>query len=218
MTNENMTPAAGHNSGDKPVTLAALVKTWHGAEGREVKAKLLLCDFIVAAGGTSTTLKEKDNPLRVELDAAIVSCFTQTVRNLLDTPSKDIKFKDAAEAGYPKGHPASKDFKSKAGKKYWQQQIGSYRGKIIAALRVREEGGKKGAQSKPKDYAERTVDMLTEINKRLKLFVGDTKKTTGTLHNVQEAMEIVADALVVLGSHKGMSKTTFLYSNQTRRK
>jgi len=217
MTIQN-TPAAGHNSGDKPVTLTALVKTWHGAEGREAKAKLLLCDFIVAAGGTSITLKNKDNPLRIELDTAIVSCFTQTVRNLLDTPSKDIKFKDAEAAGYPKGHPKSKDFKSKDGKKYWQQQIGSYRGKVIAALRAREEGGSKGAQSKPKDYAEKTRDMLTEISKRLELFASEAKKTTGTLHNVQEAMEIVADALVVLGSDKGMSKTTFLYSSQTRRK
>ena len=34
----------------------------------------------------------------------------------------------------PEGTPPSKDYKSKAGRKYWQQQVGSYRSKIVAAM------------------------------------------------------------------------------------
>ena len=212
------TPAVGHNSGNKEVTLTSLVKAWHGAEGREVKAKTLLVDYIVANGGTIATLKDKENALRIELDAAIVACFTQTVQNLLAKAAKDIKFKDAEAAGYPKGHPVSKDFKSKDGKKYWQQQIGSYRGKIVAELIKRQKDpNKKGKQNASKDYATKTQELLAEISKRLELFAGETK-TTGTLYNVSEAMEIIADAITVLGSKNGNTKTAFLYSDQTRRK
>ena len=216
MSNENTTPAAGHNSGNKEVTLISLVKKWHGAEGREVKAKTMLCDYIVASGGTVATLKDKDNALRGYLDAAIVTCFTQTVQNLLDTPSKDIKFKDAEDAGYPKGHPKSKDFKSKDGKKYWQQQIGSYRGKIIAELVRRDGADKKGTQNASKDYAAKTQELLADVSKRLEVFSAETK--SGTLHNVSEAMEIIFDAITLLRSKSGHSKTAFLYSDQHRRK
>ena len=213
------TPAAGHNSGNKEVTLTSLVKAWHSADKREAKTKTLLVDYIVANGGTIATLKDKENALRVELDAAIVACFTAPVQNLLAKAAKDIKFKDAEDAGYPKGHPVSKDFKSKAGRKYWQQQIGSYRGKIVAELIKRQKDpNKKGKQNASKDYATKTQELLAEISKRLELFVGETKKTTGTLYNVREAMEIIADAITVLGNDKGMSKTAFLYSDQTRRK
>ena len=213
------TPAAGHNSGNKEVTLTSLVKAWHSADKREAKTKTLLVDYIVANGGTIATLKDKENALRVELDAAIVACFTAPVQNLLAKAAKDIKFKDAEDAGYPKGHPVSKDFKSKAGRKYWQQQIGSYRGKIVAELIKRQKDpNKKGKQNASKDYATKTQELLAEISKRLELFVGETKKPTGTLYNVSEAMEIIADAITVLGNDKGMSKTAFLYSDQTRRK
>jgi hypothetical protein len=217
MSNENTTPTVGHNSGNKEVTLTSLVKKWHGAEGREVKAKTMLCDYIVASGGTVATLKDKDNALRGYLDAAIVSCFSQPVRKLLGTPSKDIKFKDAAGAGYPKGHPKSKDFKSKDGKKYWQQQIGSYRGKIIAELVRRDGADKKGTQNASKDYATKTKELLADISKRLSVFAGETK-TTGTLHNLETALDIVNDAITLLGSKGGGTKTAFLYSRQTRRK
>tara|TARA_R100000963_G_C4623611_1_gene90436 strand:- start:81 stop:734 length:654 start_codon:yes stop_codon:yes gene_type:complete len=212
------TPAAGHNSGNKEVTLASLVKPWMNADKSEAKTKTLLCDFIVASGGTIATLRDKENALRVELDASIVACFTQTVRNLLAKAAKDIQFDTAKDAGYPKGNPVSKDFKSKAGRKYWQQQIGSYRGKVIAELVRRDNATKtNGAQSKPKDHATKTQTMLTEIKKRLIAFTGETK-TTGTLYNLENALEIVNDAITLLGSKSGNTKTTYLYSRQTRRK
>jgi putative IMPACT (imprinted ancient) family translation regulator len=187
------------------------------ADKREAETKALLCDFIVASGGTIATLKDKENAMRIELDTAIVSGFTQTVQNLLAMATKDVKFKDAEDAGYPKGNPVSKDFKSKAGRKYWQQQIGSYRGKIVAELvRRQKDPNKKGAQRTPKDYATKTRELLAEISKRLSVFAGETK--TGTLYNVSEAMEIIADAITVLDSEDGQAATVFMYGEQMRRK
>jgi hypothetical protein len=217
MSNENTTPTVGHNSGNKEVTLASLVKFWMNADSREAKTKMMLCDYIIAAGGTIATLKDKENALRIELDAAIVSGFPKAVQNLLAMAAKTVKFDTADDAGYPKGHPVSKDFKSKAGRKYWQQQIGSYRGKIVAELIQRQKDpNKKGKQNASKDYAAKTKELLADVSKRLEVFSAETK--SGTLHNVSEAMEIISDAITLLRSKSGHSKTAFLYSDQTRRK
>ena len=216
MTKSN-TPTVGHNSGNKEITLASLVKPWMTADKSEAKTKTLLCDYIIAAGGTTVTLKDKENALRIELDTAIVSNFTQTVQNLLAKAAKDIQFDTAKDAGYPKGNPVSKDFKSKAGRKYWQQQIGSYRGKLVTELVRRDGAGKKGTQNASKDYATKTKELLADISKRLSVFAGETK-TTGTLHNLETALDIVNDAITLLGSKGGGTKTAFLYSRQTRRK
>jgi len=218
MGKQSTTPTVGHNSGHAlPVTLASLVKPWMTAGKREAETKALLCDFILASGGTIATLKDKENALRVELDAAIVSGFTQTVQNLLAMATKDVKFKDAEDAGYPKGHPVSKDFKSKVGRKYWQQQIGSYRGKIAAELARRAGAGKKGTQSQAKDYAAKTQELLADISKRISLFAAGEKKG-GTLHNVESALEIINDAITLLGSEDGPAGTVFMYGEQMRRK
>ena len=129
MTKES-TATIGHNSA-APATIRELTKKWAATKGREFAAKLVLVDFIKAEGGTVENLKDKEHDLYRDVNAGIIASFVAPVRKLLALNKADAK---KLPKTAPEGTPPSKDYKSKAGRKYWRQQVGSYRGKIVTAL------------------------------------------------------------------------------------
>ena len=131
MTKES-TATIGHNSA-APKTIHELAKKWAATKGREFAAKLVLVDFIKAEGGTVENLKDKEHDLYRNVNAGITASFVAPVRKLLALDKNDAAFKKLPKTA-PEGTLLSQDYKSKAGRKYWQQQVGSYRGKIVTAL------------------------------------------------------------------------------------
>jgi hypothetical protein len=132
MTKQN-TATIGHNVA--PATIRELTKKWAANKGREFAAKLVLVDLIKAEGGTVENLKDKEHALHKDINAGIIDNFPTPVEKLLALNKADAK---KLPKTAPKGTPPSKDYKSKAGRKYWQQQVGSYRGKIVAAMTPRK--------------------------------------------------------------------------------
>ena len=127
------TATIGHNVA--PATIRELTKKWAANKGREFAAKLVLVDLIKAEGGTVENLKDKEHPLHKDINAGIIDNFPTPVEKLLALNKADAK---KLPKTAPEGTPPSKDYKSKAGRKYWQQQVGSYRGKIVAAMTPRK--------------------------------------------------------------------------------
>ena len=128
MTKQN-TATIGHNVA--PATIRELTKKWAATKGREFAAKLVLIDLIKAEGGTVENLKDKEHGLHKNINAGIIDNFPTPVEKLLALNKADAK---KLPKTAPKGTLPSKDYKSKAGRKYWQQQVGSYRSKIVAAM------------------------------------------------------------------------------------
>ena len=128
MTKQN-TATIGHNVA--PATIRELTKKWAATKGREFAAKLVLIDLIKAEGGTVENLKDKEHGLHKNINAGIIDNFPTPVEKLLALNKADAK---KLPKTAPEGTLPSKDYKSKAGRKYWQQQVGSYRSKIVAAM------------------------------------------------------------------------------------
>ena len=128
MTKQN-TATIGHNVA--PATIRELTKKWAATKGREFAVKLVLIDLIKAEGGTVENLKDKEHPLHKDINAGIIDNFPTPVEKLLALNKADAK---KLPKTAPEGTLPSKDYKSKAGRKYWQQQVGSYRSKIVAAM------------------------------------------------------------------------------------
>ena len=166
MTKQN-TATIGHNVA--PATIRELTKKWAATKGREFAAKFVRVDRIKAEGGTVENLKDKEHPLHKDVNAGIIDNFPTPVEKLLALNKADAK---KLPKTAPEGTLPSKDYKSKAGRKYWQQQVGSYRGKIVAAMTPRKSASNVVRKDDNQWFAEWLNDGLKRAKNPSRSFEG----------------------------------------------
>ena len=153
MTNTN-TPTTGHNSDAEPKTIRELAKAWATKNTQSLSSMEELLRTIREKKGTIEQLKDKTSNLHKDINEGITDNFKAAARKL-------IRFdKDVAKMlpdTPPAGTLPSQDFVSKQGRKYWQQQISSYRGKIVKAMSPKV---KKKSPAKEEAKPERKDDVI----------------------------------------------------------
>ena len=165
MTNTN-TPTTGHNSDAKPKTIRELAKAWATKNTQSLSSMEELLHTIREKKGTVEQLKDKTSNLHKDINEGITDNFKAAARKL-------IRFdKDVAKMlpdTPPAGTLPSQDFVSKQGRKYWQQQRASYRGKIVSAMSPKakkKSPAKEEAKPERKDDAIWFTEWLQEGTKR----------------------------------------------------
>ena len=164
MTNAN-TPTTGHNSDAKPKTIRELAKAWATKNTQSLSSMEELLHTIREKKGTVEQLKDKTSNLHKDINEGITDNFKAAARKL-------IRFdKDVAKMlpdTPPAGTLPSQDFVSKQGRKYWQQQISSYRGKIVKAMspKAKKKSPAKEAKPERKDDVIWFTEWLQEGTKR----------------------------------------------------
>ena len=170
MTNAN-TPTTGHNSDAKPKTIRELAKAWANKNTQSLSSMEELLHTIREKKGTVGQLQDKTSDLRHDVDEGITDHFKAAPRKLVRLDKAVAKLLPAKP---PAGTLPSQDFVSKEGRKYWQSQIGSYRGKIVKAMSPKAkkkspaEPAKDETEGKPerKDDAIWFTEWLNEGTKR----------------------------------------------------
>ena len=130
MTNTN-TPTTGHNSEAEPKTIRELTKVWATKNTQSNNRLAELVHTIHEKKGTVGELNDKTSDLRHDVDEGIVDHFKQAARKLVRLDKDLAKMLPDTP---PAGTLPSQDFVSKQGRKYWQQQRASYRGKIVSGM------------------------------------------------------------------------------------
>ena len=130
MTKAN-TPTTGHNSDAEPKTIRELAKAWAIKDTQGNSCMLALVQTIREKKGTVEMLKDKTSDLRQDVDEGIIDHFKQAAKKLVRLNKGLAKMLPATP---PAGTPPSQDFVSKQGRKYWQQQVSSYRAKIVKGM------------------------------------------------------------------------------------
>ena len=165
MTNAN-TPTTGHNSDAKPKTIRELAKAWANKNTQSLSSMEELLHTIREKKGTVGELKDKTSDLRHDVDEGIVDHFKAAARKLVRHDKDVAKMLPDTP---PAGTLPSQDFVSKQGRKYWQQQRASYRGKIVSAMspKVKKKSpAKEEAKPERKDDAIWFTEWLNEGTKR----------------------------------------------------
>ena len=169
MTNAN-TPMTGHNSDAKPKTIRELAKAWATKNTQSLSSMEELLHTIREKEGsddyTVEQLKDKSSDLRHDVDEGITDNFKVAAQKLIRLDKAVAKLLPAKP---PAGTLPSQDFVSKEGRKYWQSQIGSYRGKIVSAMspKVKKKNpAKDEAKPERKDDVIWFTEWLQEGTKR----------------------------------------------------
>ena len=152
MTNTN-TPTTGHNSDAEPKTIRELAKAWATKNTQSLSSMEELLHTIREKKGTVGQLQDKTSDLRHDVDEGITDHFKAAPRKLVRLDKAVAKLLPAKP---PAGTLPSQDFVSKQGRKYWQSQIGSYRGKIVSAMSPAKPAKPAKDEAKP----ERKDDMV----------------------------------------------------------
>lgn len=164
MTNLSI-PTTGHNSDAEPKTVRELAKAW-AKKNTLVDSSMeeLLCT-IREKKGTVEELKDKTSNLHKDVNEGITDNFKAAARKLVRLDKDLAKMLPASP---PAGTLPSQDFVSKQGRKYWQSQIGSYRGKIVKAMspKVKKKSPAKETKPERKDDAIWFTEWLQEGTKR----------------------------------------------------
>ena len=164
MTNTN-TPTTGHNSEAEPKTIRELTKVWATKNTQSNNRLAELVHTIHEKKGTVGELNDKTSDLRHDVDEGIVDHFKQAARKLVRLDKDLAKMLPDTP---PAGTLPSQDFVSKQGRKYWQQQRASYRGKIVSAMSPAKKKSPAKEEAKPerKDDAIWFTEWLQEGTKR----------------------------------------------------
>ena len=164
MTNTN-TPTTGHNSDAEPKTVRELTKTWATKNTQSNSSMKELLHTIREKKGTVGELKDKTSNLRHDVDEGIVDHFKAAARKLVRLDKDLAKMLPDTP---PAGTLPSLDFVSKQGRKYWQQQRASYRGKIVSAMSPAKPPKPPKEEAKPerKDDVIWFTEWLNEGTKR----------------------------------------------------
>ena len=160
MTNAN-TPMTGHNSDAKPKTIRELAKAWATKNTQSLSSMEELLRTIREKKGTVGQLRDKTSGLRHDVDEGITDNFKVAAQKLIRLDKAVAKLLPAKP---PAGTLPSQDFVSKEGRKYWQSQIGSYRGKIVSAMspKVKKESPAKPAKDEAKPERKDDTIWFTE--------------------------------------------------------
>jgi len=165
MTNTN-TPTTGHNSDAEPKTIRELAKAWANKNTQSNSLMEELLHTIREQSGTVEQLRDKTSDLHKDVNEGIVDNFKQAARKLVRLDKDLAKMLPDTP---PAGTLPSQDFVSKQGRKYWQQQRASYRGKIVSAMspKVKKKSpAKEEAKPERKDDAIWFTEWLNEGTKR----------------------------------------------------
>tara|TARA_R110001599_G_scaffold181668_1_gene374489 strand:+ start:69 stop:659 length:591 start_codon:yes stop_codon:yes gene_type:complete len=147
-------PTTGHNSDAEPKTVRELAKAWANKNTQSLSSMKELLHTIREKNGTVEQLKDKTSNLRHDIDEGIVDHFKAAARKLVRHDKATAKLLPDTP---PAGTLPSLDFVSKQGRKYWQQQISSYRDKIVKAMSPK---AKKKSPAKDEGKPERKDDMV----------------------------------------------------------
>jgi len=164
MTNTN-TPTSGHNSDAEPKTIRELAKAWANKNTQSNSSMEELLHTIREKNGsddyTVEQLKDKTSDLRHDVDEGITDNFKAAARKLVRLDKDLAKMLPASP---PAGTLPSQDFVSKEGRKYWQQQRASYRGKIVKAMspKLKKKSPAKPAKEEAKPERKDDVIWFTE--------------------------------------------------------
>ena len=165
MTNTN-TPTTGHNSDAEPKTIRELAKAWANKNTQSNSLMEELLHTIREQSGTVEQLRDKTSDLHKDVNEGIVDNFKQAARKLVRLDKDLAKMLPDTP---PAGTLPSQDFVSKQGRKYWQQQRASYRGKIVSAMSPKakkKSPAKEEAKPERKDDAIWFTQWLQEGTKR----------------------------------------------------